>query len=148
MGPEIPEGPSPPNPDPGYSAPLLHPGIGRALEYMGARCTRRLSLAEVASVAHMSPFHFSRLFHQMVGVTFREHRLRLRLGLADEMMKRDPWAPLIRVAAQTGFGTLRNLEDHYRRVHGYSPSKGRAIVRRGAGLWRGEHDSSIGAASS
>jgi transcriptional regulator GlxA family with amidase domain len=93
----------------------------------------------------MSPFHFSRLFHQLVGVTFQERLLGLRLRNVEEMIKRDPWAPLIRVAAQAGFGTLRNLQDHYRRIYGYPPSKGRAMVRHDVGLWRGEHDSSAGA---
>jgi transcriptional regulator GlxA family with amidase domain len=87
---------------------------------------RRLPLAEVAAIAHMSQFHFSRLFHRIVGVTFQDHLVRLRLRNAERLLRRDPSAPLRRVAALTGFGTLRNLQDHYVRVYGYPPSEERA----------------------
>jgi transcriptional regulator GlxA family with amidase domain len=107
-------------------AVLPHPGIRRALVHMRVHSNRRLPLAEVAGIAHMSPFHFSRLFHRMVGVTFQDHLVKLRLRNAELLIESDPSAPLIRVAAQTGFGTLRNLQDHYRRVHGCPPSRGRA----------------------
>jgi transcriptional regulator GlxA family with amidase domain len=107
---------------------------------MRVHASRRLPLAEVASVAHMSQFHFSRLFHRIVGVTFQDHLVRLRLRNAEHLLKRDPSAPLRRVAAQTGFGTLRNLQDHYGRVYGYPPSQGRAKVRQDAALREDEQD--------
>jgi transcriptional regulator GlxA family with amidase domain len=128
MGLMIAEGPSPPDQQPDPWVALPHPGIRRALVYMGGQCHRRLPLAEVASIADMSPFHFSRLFHRIVGVTFKGHLVRLRLRNADQMMRHDPSAPLGRVAARTGFGTLRNLQDHYRRVYGCPPSQGRATA--------------------
>src|SRR3990172_3757185 len=109
-----------------------HPAIRGVLAHMRVHASRRLPLAEVASVAHMSQFHFSRLFHRIVGVTFQDHLVRLRLRNAEHLLKRDPSAPLRRVAAQTGFGTLRNLQDHYGRVYGYPPSQGRAKVRQDA----------------
>ena len=117
-----------------------HRAIRRALAHMRVHASRRLPLAEVASVAHMSQFHFSRLFHRIVGVTFQDHLVRLRLRNAEHLLKRDPSAPLRRVAAQTGFGTLRNLQDHYGRVYGYPPSQGRAKVRQDAALWEDEQD--------
>jgi len=110
--------------------------------YMRVHYNRRLPLAEVASIAHMSQFHFSRLFHRRVGVTFQEHLVRLRLRRATQMIKRDPSAPLMRVAAETGFGTLRNLQEHYRRCYGCPPSQGRDKVRREGARWGGEQDPS------
>jgi len=115
--------------------------IGRALAYIRLHSDRRLPLAEVASVAHMSQFHFSRSFHQIVGVTFQDHLVRLRLRNAERLFRHDPSAPLRCVAAQTGFGTLRNLQDHYGRVYGYPPSRGRAEALRDAVDRNGEHDS-------
>ena len=99
--------------------------VRRALAYMRLHCSRRLPLAEVAAIAHMSQFHFSRSFHRIVGVTFQDHLVRLRLRNAQHLLRRDPSVPLRRVAAQTGFGTLRNFQDHYRRAYGYPPSRGR-----------------------
>ena len=115
--------------------------IARALAYMRLHSHRRLPLAEAASVAHMSQFHFSRRFHQIVGVTFQDHLVRLRLRNAERLFRHDPSTPLRRVAAQTGFGTLRNLQDHYGRVYGYPPSRGRAEALRDAGDRHGERDS-------
>jgi AraC family transcriptional regulator len=114
--------------------------IRRAQAYMRMHCSRRLPLAEVASVAHMSQFHFSRLFHRIVGVTFQDHLVRLRLRNVEHMLRRDPSAPLRSVAAETGFGTLRNLQDHYRRVFGYPPSHGRDRSRQHTVPWDDEQD--------
>jgi len=130
MGLEIAENPNLADPDPDVWAPPPRRAMDRALAYMRVHCHRRLPLAEVASVAHMSQFHFSRLFHQLVGVTFRDQLVRLRLRNAERMLRRDPSAPLRRVAAQAGFGTLRNLQDHYGRVYGCPPSQGRARALR------------------
>lgn len=99
--------------------------IRRALAHMRMHSHRRLPLAEVAAVAHMSQYHFSRSFHRIVGVTFRDHLVRLRLRNVEQLLRRDPSAPLRRVAEETGFGTLRNLQDHYRRAFGCPPSRGR-----------------------
>jgi AraC-like DNA-binding protein len=68
------------------------------------------------------------VFHRIVGVTFQDHLVRLRLRNAEHLLRHDPSAPLRRVAAQTGFGTLRNLQDHYGRVYGYPPSRGRCLA--------------------
>jgi transcriptional regulator GlxA family with amidase domain len=107
---------------------------------MRVHSNRRLPLAEVASVAHMSQFHFSRSFHRIVGVTFQDHLVGLRLRHAEHLLRRDPSAPLRRVAAQTGFGTLRNLQDHYRRCFGYPPSHGRARERYATLPWGDARD--------
>jgi transcriptional regulator GlxA family with amidase domain len=141
MGLTIAERPNPPDLDSLSSLP--NAGVRRALVHMRVHCTRRLPLAEVASIAQMSPFHFSRLFHRLVGVTFQDHLVVLRLRHADHMIKRDPWALLSRVAAQTGFGTLRNLQDHYRRYYGHPPSQGRAKVRDDATRWGTEQHPSL-----
>jgi len=129
---DIAERPSATGSDAGGWFPRPNGAIRRAMAYMRAHCSRRLPLAEVASVAHMSQFHFSRLFHRIVGVTFQDHLVRLRLRNAQHLLRHDPSAPLRRVAAQTGFGTLRNLQDHYGRIYGYPPSQARVLVRRDA----------------
>jgi transcriptional regulator GlxA family with amidase domain len=142
MGLEIVERPSSPGPvAEGWVSPP-HRAIRRAQAYMRLHCQRRLALAEVAAVAHMSPFHFSRSFHRIAGVTFQDHLVRLRLRHAEHLLRRDPSAPLRRVAAQAGFGTLRNLQDHYRRFYGYPPSRGRARERPAAVPWGDEQDPS------
>ena len=135
MGLEIAESPSSADPDVDSWVSPPRRAMGRALAYMHVHSHRRLPLAEVASVAHMSQFHFSRLFHRIVGVTFQDHLVRLRLRNAERLLRRDPSAPLRRVAAQTGFGTLRNLQDHYGRAYGCPPSQGRAKVLWDAAVW-------------
>jgi len=119
-----------------------HRAMRRAMAYMRAHSGRRLPLAEVAAVAHMSQFHFSRSFHRLVGVTFQEHLVRLRLRNAEHLLRRDPFAPLRLVAAQTGFGTLRNFEDHYGRVYGCPPSRSRPKVPQAPVRWGEEQDPS------
>lgn len=133
MTPDVAERPSAPDADVERWPYSRQRAIRRAVAYMRMHCGRRLPLGEVASVAHMSQYHFSRLFHRIVGITFQDHLVRLRLWNAEQMFRRDPAAPLRRVAAQTGFGTLRNFEDHYGRVFGYPPSRGRFLAMGGEG---------------
>ena len=128
MPPTAPEG-IPGNPIPGppavWMGSVRHPIIRRTVRYIDEHYHRQLTLAAIASVAHMSKDHFSRLFHESAGVTFQEYLVRIRVRRADEMIRHDPLAPLIRVAARAGFGTIRNLQRHYKRLLGKSPSKGR-----------------------
>lgn len=128
---EIAERPNAADADAERWPPSPQRAIRRAMAYMRVHSNRRLPLAEVASVVHMSQYHFSRLFHRIVGTTFQDHLVRLRLRNAEHMLRRDPAALLRRVAAQTGFGTLRNFQDHYARVYGYPPSRGRFLAAAG-----------------
>ena len=61
-----------------------------------------VSLVELARAVHYSPFHVSRVFREVVGVTISEYRTRLRMHQV--LLRLDEGAPaLAQLAAETGF---------------------------------------------
>ena len=73
-----------------YAHPMTSPDnrveyiqrMHRALEYIDMHLERPIELAELAGVAHFSPFHFHRLFSAWLGETFGEYVRRRQLEVA------------------------------------------------------------------
>lgn len=79
-----------------------------------------LPLATLAREAAMSPYHFLRTFHRVVGVTphqfvlrTRLHRAAVRLRLSDE--------PVAAIALDAGFNDVSTFNRRFRRWLGMSP---------------------------
>jgi AraC-like DNA-binding protein len=65
-------------------------------------CTPRISLIDLARTVHYSPFHLSRVFHDVMGVTIPGYRTRLRVHEA--LLRLDGGQrDLSRVAVDAGF---------------------------------------------
>ncbi len=107
-------------------ASLSHSGIKRAVEFMHERYAKRLDLEEVAAEACLSKYHFSRLFHRMIGTSYQEYVTRVRIEEAKELLKQTPHLPLTRIAVIVGLGSLRNFECQFKKLTGQSPSDCRA----------------------
>jgi AraC-like DNA-binding protein len=92
-----------------------------ALRRIEAASHEPLTLADLARAAATSPYHFLRIFHQLVGMTphqfvlrTRLHRAALRLRASDE--------PISAIAFDVGFGDLSTFNRRFRRLMGASPS--------------------------
>jgi len=84
------------------------------------------SLKEASDMASYSPFHFSRVFKQLVGYGFHEYVDRCRTELAVGMLVSSDKAVDI-VAAQSGFGTTQGLRESVREYLGLVPSEFRSL---------------------
>jgi AraC family transcriptional regulator len=84
-----------------------------------------LSLTELASEVGMSPFHFLRMFRQIVGMTPYQFILHTRLHRAAVRLRRSQEA-VSSIALEAGFGDLSTFNRRFRRVMGLSPSAYRA----------------------
>lgn len=83
------------------------------------------SLAALAREAAMSPYHFLRVFRQVVGMTphqyvlhTRMHRAAVRLRLSDD--------PVSAIAFDAGFNDLSTFNRRFRRIIGANPTVYRA----------------------
>ncbi len=66
---------------------MLHTqAIENAIKVMHAHLHERLTLADLASAAYLSPYHFNRVFHQVVGVPPGEYLAGLRLQMARRLL--------------------------------------------------------------
>jgi AraC family transcriptional regulator len=103
--------------------------IGAALRWIEANADQALLLAELASVAAMSPYHFLRTFRAIVGMTPHQYILHTRLGRAAILLRRTSQS-ISAIAFASGFGDLSTFNRRFRRVMGQSPGAYRARGRR------------------
>lgn len=87
---------------------------------------RRITVAELAQVACLSPSHFHAQFKECVGLTPHQYLLKLRLDRAARLL-RESDLPLVRVAGECGFSSQSALTTAMRRYLGLTPKS----LRRG-----------------
>ncbi len=96
--------------------------IHRAIQYLHDHFAEQLTVADLASVAGISPPHFSRLFRRetghspldyLIGVRIQRSRILLRAG-SDSVTS---------VALKCGFSTPSHFTDCFRKQCGVSPSE-------------------------
>lgn len=94
--------------------------VAAALRRIEARQGARLSIDELAAEAATSPFHFLRLFEQVVGVTPGQYMLRARLHRAAVRLHRSD-DTIAAVALDCGFDDLSTFNRQFRRATGLTP---------------------------
>ncbi|MGH9481858.1 MAG: helix-turn-helix transcriptional regulator [Terriglobales bacterium] len=79
-----------------------------------------LKLETLAGAVKMSPFHFLRVFRQVVGVTPRQYIVRSRLREAAARLRTGA-APVQQVALEAGYGDLSHFHHAFAAEFGTSP---------------------------
>ena len=79
------------------------------------------SFGQLAAMAGMSRWHFSRTFHAVVGVPLRRYLSDLRLKRACELLETSTLS-LTTIAQECGFYDLPHLDKAFRRRFGISPN--------------------------
>jgi AraC-like DNA-binding protein len=87
-------------------------------------------LADAATRAGYSPFHFSRVFKSTVGCGFHEYVERCRTELAIEMLISTN-NPVDVIDSSAGFGTPQSLRDSMKEYVGFVPSELRTMSETG-----------------
>jgi AraC-like DNA-binding protein len=97
----------------------------RAVEtalWIDAHSHRPIELEDAAGEAGLSPFHFLRLFSNVLGVTPHQYLVRSRLRHAARLLADDE-RPITDVAFDVGFGDLSNFVRTFHRAAGVSPGR-------------------------
>ncbi len=79
-----------------------------------------IGLAEIAAVAGLSPYYFSRCFKSTVGITPHQYLIERRVARAERMLQHSPLS-ISQVAAQCGFADQSHLTRHMKRLLGVTP---------------------------
>jgi AraC family transcriptional regulator len=101
--------------------------LNRVQDYIEAHLDDRLSLTELAGVACLSPYHFSRSFKQATGVGPQRYVMQRRLERAKTLMRRSN-QPLAFIAQEAGFVDQSHLTSIFRREMGMTPGRYRAAL--------------------
>ncbi len=91
-----------------------------ATDYIGDNLQRDLKLAEIAGAAHMSPYHFSRLFKRSTGLSPHRYLIERRVQRAKELLCGST-LPIVEIALLCGFANQSHLNRHFKRLLGVSP---------------------------
>ena len=94
--------------------------IARAIAFMEAHLDQALTLEEIASQAHVSPWHFHRLFTAYQGESLAAHLCRLRLQRAAQKVVRGQGS-ITQIALDAGFETPSAFNRAFKRLYGCSP---------------------------
>jgi AraC family transcriptional regulator len=99
--------------------------LKRVQDYVEVHLNDRLTLTEIAGVACLSPYHFSRSFKQAVGVSPHRYVAQQRVERAKTLMQ---WSnrSLAVIAQEVGFTDQSHLTSVFRRETGVTPGQYRA----------------------
>jgi AraC family transcriptional regulator len=93
------------------------------LEYIEEHLDGELTLDDLAAVAHLSPFHFARLFKHSTGLPPHQYVVARRVERAKGLLRGGGGLALADVAAEVGFASQSHLTRHFRRLVGVTPGR-------------------------
>ncbi|HEY0783592.1 MAG TPA: AraC family transcriptional regulator [Thermoanaerobaculia bacterium] len=110
----------------------------RARDLIAARSVEPLPLEAAAAAAHLSPFHFQRLFSRAFGESPHRFQTRRRLDLAKQLLAKDHLS-VTDICFEAGYQSLGSFSAKFSSLVGRAPSEYRRELRRVFGYrapWR------------
>ncbi|WP_386079178.1 AraC family transcriptional regulator [Vreelandella sp. F11] len=102
--------------------------LGLAKEYIHAYLDRDISLDDISQAAHLSKYHFLRLFRQHYGLTPHQYVINCRINAARSAL--DLGASLTEVALRYGFADLSHFNRRFKRIYGMTPHQYQRDIAR------------------
>jgi AraC family transcriptional regulator len=90
-------------------------------EYIDDRLSQPLLLAELATQAGLSEFHFARMFKQSTGLAPHQYVMNARLRRAESLLKTNTMT-LLDVAIECGFSSASHFSHRFKKAYGFTPS--------------------------
>jgi AraC family transcriptional regulator len=89
-------------------------------DYIQANLHQDISLADLAAIARLSPYHFCRAFKETVGEPPHRYQMTRRIERAKTLLA-DPSLSISDVAPAVGYGSLSRFSALFRQLTGHSP---------------------------
>lgn len=96
--------------------------LRRVASHVDAHLHQPLSLDELAGIAHLSRFHFERVFREYSGETPVARVRRLRLQMALRKIQSGQCNTLLELAFDSGYNSAEAFSRAFKAMHGLSPS--------------------------
>jgi len=97
----------------------------RAKDLADARYADRLTVADLAAAARLSPAHFSREFRRVFGESPHHYLLTRRLERAGALLRTTDWS-VLRICVAVGLTSVGSFTTSFRRAYGVTPTAYRA----------------------
>lgn len=94
--------------------------LRRAVEFIHDNYSRDLPLEEIAEIAYLSEYHFSRLFKQVIGVSPHAYLASIRLERARSMLT-ETMLPISEIAATVGYQSQSHFTRVFKGATGLTP---------------------------
>jgi len=95
--------------------------VGRMCDFIAANFLHEIDSIDIAAAADLHPKYAMSIFKRSTGMTLNEYVNLLRLSYAQALLLRDD-ANVLRVAMESGFGSLSAFNKAFRKIAGMSPS--------------------------
>ena len=99
------------------------------VEYVEEHLNACLTLAEMAAVANLSPYHFARQFKAATGLPPHQYLIDCRVERAKGLLQGGGDLSLAEVAAHAGFSDQSVFCRHFKRLVGVTPGRFRTPAR-------------------
>jgi AraC family transcriptional regulator len=94
--------------------------LKRVQEFINQHLDQPLVLADLASQAELSEFHFARMFKHSTGQAPHQYVMQVRLQQAEKLL-RNTLMPLTQIALDCGFSSASHFSNRFKAFYGYSP---------------------------
>ncbi|MBW2519168.1 MAG: response regulator transcription factor [Deltaproteobacteria bacterium] len=103
----------------------FQPAVMKVVCYIESNFSKMISLEDMAGLANMSKFHFSRLFNREVGMSPVRYLKYVRIQRAKDLLKRADLS-VFAVALKVGFEDVSNFNKNFKNFEGCTPSQFRS----------------------
>ena len=94
--------------------------LSLGIDFMQSRYRDAIMLKDIAAAAHLSPFHFLRVFRTVHHISPSEYLSRKRCVAAQRLLRESSWT-MNEIAEHVGFGSRTSMYRHLRAHHGVEP---------------------------
>lgn len=103
--------------------------VGRMCDFIAANFLLDIDSIDIAAAADIHPKYAMNVFRKSTGMTLNEYVNLLRLSYAQALLMKED-ANVLRVAMDSGFGSLSAFNKSFRKLSGMSPSDFRRVAGR------------------
>ncbi|WP_028301313.1 AraC family transcriptional regulator [Oceanospirillum beijerinckii] len=93
----------------------------QVLDYIEHHLDQALTLLQLAEVAHLSEYHFARMFKRSVGMAPHQYVTQRRLNLASRLLL-NPELTLAEIALRCGFSSQSHFSNRFKAFYGVTPA--------------------------
>ncbi len=100
----------------------LNSDLVEILGYIEKNLSRTIREEDVAEYCHYSVSYFSKVFHNAIGMTFRDYVIQKRIGLAKQLLKEDKKTKVAFIAFQCGYKDVSYFTRIFKKKTGVTPA--------------------------